>query len=83
MAKFVTLKLTGESDYWLVDLEQGSVSTMNGIVPDPFGYTAEAEQSGATFVDGIDIAIATETREDAFAGKYDTRDIGFSGKYDT
>ena len=68
MTKFVTLKLTGESDYWLVDFEQGSVSTMNNIVSDPFGYTAEAEQSGATFVDGIDVAIVTETKEDAFSG---------------
>jgi hypothetical protein len=72
MPKFVALKLTGEKDYWLVDLEQGVVSTMAGIAPDAFGYTTEAEKSGATFVDGVDVAVATETRDDAFAGKYDT-----------
>ena len=72
MAKFVALKLTGEADYWLVDLDAKTVSPMKGIVPDAFGYTADAADSGATFVSGIDVAVVTETRDDAFAGKYDT-----------
>lgn len=72
MAKFVALKLTGETGYWLVDFDAGSVTPMGSIVQNPFGYTPEANASGAAFVSGVDVAVATETRDDAFAGKYDT-----------
>jgi len=72
MAKFVALKLTGESGYWLVDFDNKTVSPMDSIVANPFGYTSDADSSGATFVSGVDVAVATETSADAFAGKYDT-----------
>lgn len=72
MAKFVALKLTGEADYWLVDLDAKTVEPMKGIVPDAFNYTQDAEASGATFVSGLDVAVVAETRADAYAGKYDT-----------
>ncbi|MDB5525028.1 MAG: hypothetical protein JWM58_2791 [Rhizobium sp.] len=72
MSKFVVLKLSDESGYWLVDFDNGSVTAMDTIVPDPFGYTAAANTSGAAYVSGVDVAVATLTRDDAFAGKYDT-----------
>ncbi len=72
MTKFVALKLTGETEYWLVDLDTKTVSPMKGIVANAFGYSADAAGSGATFVSGIDVAVVTESRDDAFAGKYDT-----------
>ena len=72
MSKFVVLKLTDEAGYWLVDFDKGSVSAMPDIASDPFGYTDAANSSGAAFVSGVDVAVATETRDDAFAGKYDT-----------
>jgi hypothetical protein len=72
MAKLVALKLTGQPAYYLVDLDKKTVEEMQGIVPDAFGYTSEAQTSGAAFTSGLDVAVAVETREDAFAGKYDT-----------
>jgi hypothetical protein len=72
MARFVALKLTGETGYWLVDLTDKTVESMDGIVANAFNYTQDAETSGAAFVSGIDVAVATETRDDAYAGKYDT-----------
>jgi hypothetical protein len=72
MSKFAALKLTGETGYWLVDFDAGRVEPMSGIAADAFGYTAEARDSGANFISGLDVAIVTETRDDAFAGKYDT-----------
>jgi hypothetical protein len=67
MAKFVSFKLTNESEYWLVDLERGVVSTMNGPVIDQ----AEVIQTGSDLPAGIEMAFMTETHEDAFSGKYD------------
>lgn len=72
MAKFVALKLTGETGYWLVDLDARTVEPMKEIVTDPFGYAADADSSGATLTSGIDVAVVAETRDDAFAGKFDT-----------
>jgi hypothetical protein len=72
MAKFVALKLTGETGYLLVDVEAMTVEPMNTIVADAFGYTVDASASGASLVSGIDVAVVTESRDDAFAGKYDT-----------
>jgi hypothetical protein len=72
MAKFVALKLTGETGYWLVDLTNKTVEPMDGIAVDAFNYTQDAEASEATFVSGIDVAVVTQTRDDAYAGKYDT-----------
>ena len=72
MPKFAVLKLSDETGYWLVDFAAGSVTTMDAIVADPFGYTASANSSGAAHVSGVDVAVVTQTRDDAFAGKYDT-----------
>jgi hypothetical protein len=72
MTKFVALKLTGETGYWLVDLGNKTVEPMDGIVNDAFGYTQDAETSEAAFVSGLDVAVVTQTRADAYAGKYDT-----------
>ena len=72
MARLVALKLTGETDYWLVDLDARTVEPMQPTVKDPFGYTADASASGATFTSGLDVAVVAETREDAFSGKFDT-----------
>jgi hypothetical protein len=72
MAKFVALKLTGETGYWLVDFDNKTIEPMDGIVANAFGYIQDAETSGASFVSGIDVAVVAETRADAYAGKYDT-----------
>jgi hypothetical protein len=72
MAKFVALKLTGETGYWLVDFDNRSVEPMDGIAPNAFNYTQDAQASEATYVSGIDVAVVTQTRADAYAGKYDT-----------
>lgn len=72
MAKLVALKLTGETGFYLVDLDAKTVEEMQGIAADAFGYTAEAQSSGAVFSAGLDVAVAVETRADAYAGKYDT-----------
>jgi hypothetical protein len=72
MSNFVVLKMTGKDGYWLVDIDGQTVSPMDGIAPDAFGYSKNAESSGAVFSSGIDVAVVAETRDDAFAGKYDT-----------
>jgi hypothetical protein len=72
MAKFVALKLTGETGYWLVDFDHSTVEPMDGIVANAFNYTQDAQTSEATFVSGIDVAVVAQTRADAYAGKYDT-----------
>lgn len=69
MAKFVSLKLTDESDFWLVDLERGIVSVMN----DPTvanTLTKETTGAGSGF-NGLDVAFVSEIHEDAFSGKFD------------
>lgn len=72
MAKLVALKLTGDAGYYLVNLDDNTIEPMKDIVPNAFGYTPEAQTSGAAFTSGVDVAIAVETRADAYAGKYDT-----------
>jgi hypothetical protein len=72
MAKFVALRLKGETGYWLVDFDAKTVEPMDAIVADAFGYGQDPSASGATFVSGIDVAVVAETRADAYAGKYDT-----------
>jgi hypothetical protein len=72
MAKVVVLGVTGESGFWLVDLDAGTVTAMPETVTDPFGYSPEARRSGAVLSAGVDLAVAVPTREGAFSGKYDT-----------
>jgi hypothetical protein len=72
MAKYVVLKLAGEPGYWLVDFDQKTVTPMDDIAADAFGYSADASDSGASLISGVDVVVATESRDDAFAGKFDT-----------
>jgi hypothetical protein len=65
MAKFVSLKLTGESNYWLVDLEAGVVSVVDGIAAND-GNVAETNSTS-----GLDVAFVTEMHDDAFSAKFD------------
>lgn len=69
MAKFVSLKLTDESDFWLVDLERGVVSVMND--PTTAIIYAEGAAPANSSFNGLDIAFVSDLREDAFSGKLD------------
>lgn len=63
MAKFVSLKLTDDAGYWLVDLEGGVVSRLDKTVEAPV-------PDGNRFA-GVDAAIVSEMRENAFSAKFD------------
>jgi hypothetical protein len=65
MSKFVSLKLSNESHYWLVDFERGVVS----IASEP--VDGVREETSGTRISGVDIAIVSEMRDDAFSGKFD------------
>jgi hypothetical protein len=65
MAKFVSLKLSNDSDRWVIDLERGVVSLASATAD------AQTNEIGRPCISGVEVAIAAEMREDAFSGKYD------------
>lgn len=78
MAKLAVLGVTGESGYWLVDFENGTVTALDSLNSDPFEYSPEARASGATLTAGIDLAVVVANKDSIFSGKFDA----YSGKFD-
>jgi hypothetical protein len=81
MAKFTVLGLSGETGFWLVDFDNGTVTAMPDTVTEPFGYSTDARSKNAVLTAGVDLAVTVSDRNDAFAGRYDS--VVFSARYDS
>ena len=79
MAKIVVIGLPGETGLWIADLDAGTVAAMDPPANDALGAANLLRSGGASVVNGVDLAIAVQSADDAFAGKFE----GFSGKFDT
>ena len=76
MAKLAVLGISGESGYWLVDFENGTVSALPDTAKDPFDFSKTARNKGAKLVAGVDLAVALDSGDEAFAGNGEA----FSGR---
>ena len=76
MAKLAVLGISGESGYWLVDFENGTVSALPDTAKEPFDFSKTARDKGAKLVAGVDLAVALDSGDDAFAGNGEA----FSGR---
>ena len=63
MTKFILIGLPGDPSLRLIDLEHGSVQTIEPQMVDQ--SIAKVRQTGATLVKGVDLAIAVDDRTDA------------------
>lgn len=69
MAKFVVLGLEGETGLYVVDIDAGTVSPVEA----PPGADAVPSTGGGPgpTIRGVNVAVATESREAALSGKLD------------
>jgi len=76
MAKLAVLGISGESGYWLVDFENGTVSALPDTAKEPFEFSKTARDKGAKLVAGVDLAVALDSGDESFAGNGEA----FSGR---
>lgn len=75
MARFVIFTVEGEDDVWLADLDGGTVRKVGPAEVDAAGaaeagfltVALKARGLGYTLLKGVDLAVATSSREDATA----------------
>lgn len=76
MAKLVVLGISGETGYWLVDFENGTVTALPDTAKEPFDFSKNAREKGAKLVAGVDLAVALDSGDEAVVGT----DEAFSGR---
>ncbi|PKR90740.1 hypothetical protein CXZ10_05110 [Pleomorphomonas diazotrophica] len=60
----------------MVDFENGTVSALPDTAKEPFDFSKTARDKGAKLVAGVDLAVALDSGDEAFAGNGEA----FSGR---
>ena len=76
MAKLAVLGISGETGYWLVDFENGTVTVLPDTAKEPFDFSKTAREKGAKLVAGVDLAVALDSGDESVVGT----DEAFSGR---
>jgi hypothetical protein len=71
MAKVVILGLTGEEGLWNVDIEAGTVIPLAAPISGDISTASSYRKVGASFIKGVNFAVAVSTAPDAAAGLHE------------